>query len=181
MSPEMEELIADNNRLDNFLNNEIEKRYLPESLFVTNFLPYFCGELELTQNTKLLDMWYTIAGGQFNEVDIVDISNTVIFTVPAIVNSDIINPRANRGDLSFSDIVTLSKLKSNITPVAGDNALQQGLVIKIEQLREKKITSFSNNEERWLSIFKRYGKLEKLKDSSAIQVKGKLDEDELEF
>lgn len=181
MSPEIEELFEDNIRLDNFLKNEITNRKLPERLFVSDFLPYFCGELDLSSNPKLLDMWYTISGGQTNEVDVVDIDGSVLFVVPALLNTKVINPRTNRGDLSFADIITLSKLKSNITPIAGENALTQGLEIKVEQMREHKSTSFSENENKWNFIFQKYGKVDKEKEISNKTVKGKISDDELEF
>lgn len=154
---------------------------LPERLFVENFLPYFCGEVEIPEETELYSLWYGIAGSPTGEVDIIDISGKSLYKVPPLMNTNIINPkRGDNNDMNFSQIIALASMYNNMTPVAGLNALNTGLANKLETLRNKSV-EFTDYEIRWIDIFKRYGKIKQNTVSSVAVADNRLQEDEMEF
>lgn len=154
---------------------------LPENLFVENFLPYFCGEVEIPEETELYSLWYGIAGSPTGEVDIIDTRGKSLYKVPPLMNTNIINPkREDSNDMNFSQIINLATMYGNMTPMAGMNALNTGLANKLETLRNKSV-EFSEYETRWIEIFKRYGKIKQNTVSSVAASDNRLQEDELEF
>lgn len=162
------------------VSNPLANR-LPEKLFVENFLPYFCGEVEIPEETELYSLWYGIAGSPTGEVDIIDTRGKSLYKVPPLMNTNIINPkREDSNEMNFSQIIALATMYGNMTPVAGLNALNTGLSGKLETLRNRSV-EFSEYETRWIEIFKRYGKIKEKTTSSAAVVENKLQEDEMEF
>src|SRR3990167_8751263 len=81
------------------LVTESEPNKLPEHLFVQNFLPYFCGELDINTNKDVLPYWYSIAGSASKEVEIIDSSGKPIYRVPALADNSVIEPKKKRGNV----------------------------------------------------------------------------------
>jgi len=156
---------------------------LPERLFVNNFLPFFCGELDIDKEPNFFAMWFGIAGSPSLEVSIIDDLGKVLYRVPSIMDSSIINPNRENSTINFAHIVTMAKLYGNITPIAGENALNGGLAKKYSELQNKSKV-FSSNEQRWMQIFARYGKIKVAPNiTAAIVAKkdGSLSDDDFEF
>lgn len=182
VSPEQIKITEENRNIYNALVLNNVPKPLPEKLFVNNFLPFFSGELDIDSEPNFFAMWYGIAGSPSSEVQIIDDNGKELYKVPAIVDTSIINPNRENNDVNFAHIVTMAKLYGNITPTAGQNALNGGLAKKYAQIQAKSKV-FTTNEERWLNIFIRYGKVKKseLQVTEAKKAEGVLSDDDFEF
>ncbi len=164
------------------LVEQTEVRKLPEHLFVRNFLPFFLGEKNPNENPDFYSYWIGITGSPSAELDVIDKSGNILFRVPGLIYSGIINPsRATNNSIKYSDVVMMAKLYGNITPTAGKNALDKGLSEKYRELQSRSPT-FQTNVNRWVEIFRRYGKVEQ--QSEAVNrpvVKDTISDDELEY
>lgn len=160
-----------------------EPNQLPERLFVNNFLPFFCGEIDIEKEPGFFAMWFGIAGSPSLEVSIIDDMGKVLYRVPSIMDSSIINPNRENSTINFAHIVTMAKLYGNITPIAGENALNGGLAKKYSELQNKSKV-FTTNEQRWIEIFAKYGKIKMTPGISAniaSKKDGSLSDDDFEF
>lgn len=153
---------------------------LPENLFVENFLPYFCGELDIAANDEVIPYWYAIAGSPNKEVSIIDERGQSLYQVPALADTSIIDPTKEQGRVNFGEIVSLAKLYTNQSPVAGENYINKKLAEKFYKLTAKSKV-FSDNEKRWVEIFKRYGKIKAEELKTEEDKTSKLSDDEMEF
>lgn len=174
-------LEEENKQLFDLLITNADVNKLPETLFVENFLPFFCGEREIGDNKDFLPYWISIAGSPTAEVQIIDGAGYELYRVPPIADTTIIEPAKRKGNVNFGEIVALTKLHSNVTPAKGENYLNKQLADKFFKLTSQS-TIFSENEKRWISIFERYGKL-KVDDTALANKKAAevLRDDEFEF
>lgn len=166
------------------LVTEPQLNKLPERLFTRNFLPFFCGERDPVKEPDFYVLWISIAGSPMSEVQIIDDNGNPLFTVPALNDTSIIKPDRNTsGSINFSQIITMAKMYGNMTPVAGQNVLMSGLGEKYKELQSKSEV-FDSNTERWYQILLRYGKVEKLINTTtgtASEKPGALSDDDFEF
>lgn len=131
------------------------KAKLPEELFVSNFLPFFLGVNKVERNEDFLPTWISVAGTPAADVDIIDKSGKVIFTVPSFIDSEFINPLKNTTGLSYSDIIAMSTLYGNNIPKQGADVLNKGLSDKINRLKDKS-PNYASKIKMWETIFIRY-------------------------
>ena len=165
------------------LVSETEVNQLPEKLFVTNFLPFFCGERDPEKDPDFFVFWVSIAGSPVSEVEIIDERGKPLFRVPPLNDTTIIKPdRTVKNSINFSQIITMAKMYANMTPTAGQNALMNGLGEKYKELQAKS-EIFDKNTIRWLDILARYGKLPKqvTTSTSAPSKPGALTDDDFDF
>ena len=76
---------------------DMVRKTVPANIFYHHFLPFFRGDLVKESNhveraERLMRHWMTIAGGPFNEVDVIGLSGEVIATVPKIYDNRAIQP-----------------------------------------------------------------------------------------
>lgn len=161
--------LAEHNRLADRANEilaqleSIPVKQLPEHIFVQTFLPYFCGEQDLSTNKEILGLWIGVATTPTAEVEIISNTGMPLFRVPALIDTSIINPvRGEEQAIGFSRIIALANEYSRDIPIVGENILVKNLAIKAKEIQSKS-TVFNENEKRWIEIFKRYGKI---KDNS---------------
>ena len=138
--------------------SEIPNRRLPEHIFVKNFLPVFIGYKSIEDYPDFVSTWISVAGSPTAQLDIIDHTGTVVFTVPSLFDVSHLNPNANKDNMDFKQIIALSTLYSNISPAQGQNFLQNKLHDRLEALKTKS-ENFTDYEKKWLFIFKRYEKL----------------------
>lgn len=179
-NPELEKIGKENEMIFNSLVTNAPVSKLPESLFVQNFLPYFCGERNIAENEDVLPYWFSIAGSASAEVEIIDNNGEPLFRVPAIADTSIIDPKKNRGDNNLAEVVYMSKLYTNQTPIAGENYLNEKLAKQFEKLVAKSDV-FGTNEQRWKEIFIRYNKIKPVEIQAGKDDTGKLTDDDFEF
>lgn len=119
--------------IHNKLNEGIVKVKFPLDLFNIYFAPYFFGQKPITEDTDIFATWIGIAGSPTSEVDVVDISGKIVFTVPPLFNTDVIDILKKNSELSrtienynnYSNAlpaVAMGFVKNNLLPAA-DNAL----------------------------------------------------------
>jgi hypothetical protein len=125
---------------------------LPEHMFVKYFLPVFAGKVTYEQYPNFLTDWVSVAGSPTSEVDIIDRTGKVIYTVPAYYNDSILNlSQTKRGVYA---IATESFLESSRAPTKAAENLAMGLNSMIpEGVDEGAFIA----EKRWNEIFARYG------------------------
>lgn len=91
------QLLADEiSKIEQSLNapGATSRARLSEYHFTNVFLPFFAGDDPLPYKVNM-QTWIGIAGGAFNEVDIVDNNNQVLFTVPAVLDRTVVTPLYN--------------------------------------------------------------------------------------
>lgn len=125
---------------------------LREDIFVNVFLPIFNGE-ESIYGATIRD--WTERFGALSRVDVVDKDNTVLFTVPPFMDSNVIRPR-KEGEERVVDIIEGARKRSMIHPVQGENFIRT----KFEETANRLNVSIDNKHylDVWNSIFKRYNK-----------------------
>lgn len=140
------------------------KGRLPEEIFVNYFLPYFKEPLNdkskvseeiLKRRDKMLREWIAIAGSLFSEVDIIDVAGKVLFTVPALNNTNVINPIRSEGAPSFETIANMAERLQMLSPAKSVNYQNERLQDKLEDMSKGR-HKFTEIEKRWISIFERY-------------------------
>lgn len=175
---EVEKLSTMINGMQEALLKEEEENVnvISESDFVSGFLPYFAGELNIKDNKDFIATWIGIAGNPSNEVAVVDGSNQEIFRVPALLNTKPIEPRM---DGRFFDTMEEYAARGNQLAALGDHYLENQSNNLTKPIKEKIATNISE-EERWASIFQRYGKKlpQSVKDNKEIILE---DDDILDF
>ena len=129
---------------------------IPEIVFKEYFLEFFYGMTKGDNESTLYLKWIELAGGVYNEVDVVDVNGNVIFSVPSIfsrpeVDSDIMTGK------NFDKIINTYNLKKARFETEGTNYLLNELsgvnsgVVAGTELTKDGI--------RWYNIFNRYGLL----------------------
>lgn len=134
------------------------RKTIQEDTFLDGFLgmlwTWFNKEKTTPNGDPLnLEVWSSVSGNLYKEVDVLDHSNNVLFTVPPLLVK--IDLKMDGG--TFFDISGLFKKKGNFLV---ENKKKQA----IRQLNNgMKITKINANEllNRWVEIFSRYGLIDK--------------------
>lgn len=139
------------------------KRTIPEEVFVGYFLPMFRdlvdethkGELSIAEREKKLSEWIAVAGGAIYEVDVVSSTGEVLYTVPAIHNTSVINAVRPMGAPSYASIASMAQMiqmQGNARSVEYQNhKFAEKLTSTVAGIR-----NMSAKQAEWDSIFKRY-------------------------
>lgn len=128
---------------------------LPEDIFVNYFLPYFVHrEAGYPNEEKIVQDWISVAGGPYNEVDIIDTVGKPIFTVPSLMNTSSFNPN-NESEIKYADLVATAEAYRVMSDVHANNFLQEALTVKFREVFAPTDKIFTA-EQRWFAIFKRY-------------------------
>lgn len=148
------------------------KTQLPEHVFVNFFLPFFAGRPVLPGRNVVAE-WIGVAGTPMSEVDVVDSTGQVLFTVPAIFNTNILEIANRKAGRSFADIFSEYELRKAGVPIAANGYLAQNLHSKASEI-VKGPHDTGHIASRWATIMSRYGILsESVKlPQSRLQDKG---------
>jgi len=138
------------NEIDELLTASIEKEVLPEDIFVEYFLDYFRDPVSQA-NTTLPSKWLEVSGGPYSEVDILDKTGKVIYTVPSLFISATIDPEI-MANYNFSDIAANYNMTMKITSTAAQNYLNTAL----SGLPEAILTDTRRHIAKLSAIFARY-------------------------
>jgi hypothetical protein len=131
------------------------KTQLPENVFVSYFLPFFAGQ-PVAPGRNVVAEWIGVAGTPMSEVDVVDVSGQVLFTVPAIFNTNILEIANRQAGRSFADIFSEYELRKAGVPIAANGYLAQNLHSKASEIiKGEHNVSFIANQ--WAMIMSRYG------------------------
>lgn len=133
--------------------SSVKRATVPEHFFVNLFLPLFAGVEELKYKVNF-GMWVNVAGGYRNPVDVVDERNNVLYTVPALLNENVVDLEKRKGPSVSQMMATMEQL-SRLHPAQGIKYLFNTIAEKeIAVLDSDKIAA---NYLAWDEIFKRYG------------------------
>lgn len=130
-------------------------RSVPENIFVTHFLPLFCGESQENKSV-LLDNWYAIAGTPYSPVNVVDIYGNVIVTVPPILNREVLPVKIERDNGDLSDVFETAARKAEFSPKLGENHV-------VNELSKRFLSTIDTSpndalKAQWAAVFSKYGK-----------------------
>lgn len=132
---------------------------IPESLFVRNYLPVFCGEEppEGLTAQEVLRQWIQIAGLQFLPVKVFsDSTGEILFEVPALLDRHAVYVgREKEATPPLSELMKTATAFAQVHPEAGTNYI-------LKHLRDYRLVGaspkFRERVEQWNQIFQRYGK-----------------------
>lgn len=152
--------------ISSILNNNENKKFIPEKLFKEYFLPYFTGEKTLEKD--ILNTWSAIVGSPTQSINVVDDNdyNNILFEVPPIYNTDMVThiPKDPfiREDNYYQTAVMYDQLLQSGIPGLSNNYLTDSLNNLLNNNNNKQY------KEQWIKILERYGivdsnkKIEKL-------------------
>lgn len=131
-----------------------ERVQIPEDVFTNYFLPHFVNKVPIASQPTIIAEWIAIAGTPMSEVDVTDVSGDVLFTVPSLFDTSIINVAQRRPGDSIADISAEFDLRNNNIPAVAQAFLRTQLQRKLSIL-DKRVDNKA--QERWDNIFERYG------------------------
>lgn len=127
-----------------------EKAIMPESVFKTFFLDFFYKFANHEVESTTLLKWIELAGGPYNEIDIVDNNANVLFTVPPVY----VKPVFVKADgFNVSELPTTFEQKNSVSPKSANSFLNS----KLTEIKSTAVVDGNNVQMVWISIFKRYG------------------------
>ncbi|BCM95270.1 hypothetical protein [Burkholderia phage FLC6] len=143
----------------NSLTQIEQNSQFPETLFVEHFLPLFAGEVQPTAEVNYRTWLEKVAGGEKVSVDIVDENGKILFTVPPLFDTSILEQSKPGGESMTLIERHYSRLKEFDAA-----ASQQFLNKKLSGLhiKDKPTEQVYANMRIWNAIFERYGKHDKI-------------------
>lgn len=150
----MDRLAKDTNSIHESLVINATKGKLKETIFKDYFLPGFLGLVEIPKDVNIMADWISISGGPTAEVDILDISGKVLYTVPPIFDTGAINPLVKK-DKGLREVFAMFDLKMNNIPSAANKFLAVNLENELKTLTPNEQKK-ADHIRRWRDIILRY-------------------------
>lgn len=133
-----------------------EHNKLPEEVFVKNFLPYFSGQQTIKENPDVIPAWIGVAGSPTAEVDIVDAAGQTVFTVPAHMDTTIINATARfQQGGTLTQAMNQFELEKNNLPTLAQTRAAQEMHSRTTTMIQGS-SAAEENRKAWDLIFTRY-------------------------
>ena len=131
----------------------------PEVLFVEFFLPFFAGEVPATDDINYETWIAKVAGGERMPVDIVDAEGKVLYRVPELFDTSVMENTSANGQ----SMTVIERQYSRLKEI-DSNASQNFLANSMTQahLRQEPSAHAYENTRAWNEIFKRYGREDKI-------------------
>ena len=128
-------------------------------MFIKYYLPFFRGDLftegnEVTNNL-LLQEWLKLSGGPLMSVKVIDTAGSLLFTVPALATTAMLNTQRKENTTPFAEIVKMAHHYSLISPVAEQNHTNASLEQKFKDMYNKDY-QIGEREKAWFDILARY-------------------------
>jgi hypothetical protein len=133
---------------------KVDVNRLPEEVFVSGFLPYFCGEMSVKENNEFFSTWIGIAGSPSSEVAIIDKGGKELFRVPPLLDTTAIN---NSTTNPLSEIFDSYRQQASNIPVVAEKYLATEIEHKLDEIKQP-IQVIETKVNRWNGIFERYHK-----------------------
>jgi hypothetical protein len=154
---------------------EEPKRTIPEMIFREVFLAMFLGK----PNERYPDIkpgnWITVAGSAHAAVDVIDDKHQVAFTVPPLMESQLIAPITGQLDVDMSYIADQAKLYQNSLPQVAENYLMEELTKRTSYMKSN--ADVSATMEAWKKILVYYGLLKAAETQASPSDKPSIDLD----
>jgi hypothetical protein len=162
---------ADINMAFSALVTEVPRAKLPEHIFKNLFLPVLSGAVNVEEADRIYVYWISVAGSPTAEIDVIDTKNNVLFTLPPVINSEMINSVDRR--TALQDIYTEGKLRENNLPILGQQYLIPRLGNKVQEFLS------STTDDRAIKITEILARYDiKPKNTEVKQVTAVIDDDD---
>lgn len=126
-------------------------------IFEGIFLPFFAGDEKRAYPQANAAMWVgRVSFSPYQEVDVVDTSGEVLFTVPPLLDRRAVDSKVNNEGAGVAHIVASAQQYALLSPRAGSNYLQSELTRKA--LIMKVPANVLGHLQRWNEIFERFGR-----------------------
>ena len=130
---------------------------LQESLFVNHFLPYFSGERQVEDFNDFMVNWVKVTGAPNNGVLIIDQGGNILYEVPPIVDTSLIDLKRIDPTNNLRDYVELYKLTAyNLPPAIAQQKFVAEGSVKINSKLTDQSVLLNKHVEAWNSILARY-------------------------
>lgn len=106
----------------NIINEEVPNPRIPLKFFVTKCLPILAGS---KSGENQLNEWLNVSGSVYNQVDVIDESGNVIYTVPALMGRYI--TRTSIKGPTITAVSEQTQLKANILNSLGVKYFQNNI------------------------------------------------------
>lgn len=147
------------------------KRTIPEAVFVNDFLPYFCGDIPITE--QVMSTWYLISNNGFSEVDVIGDMGKVAGTVPAILDRpESVSSNAEE-KRSITYMLQEFNSMSTVAPRRAEQDLRDSLISKFPNETEESLAT----KAKWESLLNVYGKSLTKESKSTAKAKQVPDDD----
>lgn len=152
---------------------------LSEHIFVGVFLPLFLDE-PLLYNVSFKTWIDRAAGSPYKEVDIVDNSGRVLFTVPPLLDRTTVNTITD-SRVSITHVIVTANQYGRIHPNQGKAYLDSELAKRATIMHVP--ANMINHLDIWNAIFKRYNRPEifVVEETKAQSLAGKSTEEDFEL
>ena len=134
-----------------------ERNKLHEPIFRQYFLPFFINTVPPSPNNNAYAYWVGVAGSPTSEVDVVDDDGNVLFTVPALLNTnslEILQSR-HRGPSVKDMYLEYAQMSQGLAPVA-TNVWNRGLYEKMQDIITPNNSAMESDVEKWKKIYAYY-------------------------
>jgi len=132
-----------------------ERKRLPEPVFRAHFLPHFTGQPNLDSASNPFTNWIAVAGSPTAMVDVINEGGEVLFTVPPMMDSTIINLN-QVGGKRLNDLIVELKLHGESIPGAADRFYNTTFQKKLATIAPGHVDD-TDATKAWRKIFKHYG------------------------
>lgn len=137
----------------------VQTNQFPEALFLQHFFPFFIGDVPATQlinNTTWIDK---VAGSSHNPVDIIDAAGQVLFTVPPMFDTSVLDQAQSGGQTMTLVERHYSRLKE--IDVSGSQQFLKNTLSSIH-VKDKPTEQLYANFRAWNDILIRYGRADRI-------------------
>lgn len=138
--------------LDGFQRNKLH-----EPIFRQYFLPFFTNAVAPSPDNNAYAYWVGVAGSPTSEVDVVDDSGEVLFTVPALLNTNSLEVLQNRhrGPSMKDMYLEYAQLSQGLALVA-TNVWNRGLYEKMQDIIKTNNPAMQTDVDKWKMIYAYY-------------------------
>lgn len=168
-----------------FINNLIDAvttppKKIPEPVFREIFLPYFTGERKPDPNNSAIAHWIGLVGSASDPADIVDVKGDVLFQVPPMYDSSVIDTRRNSKDAkNFATIFSVYEEEARVHPALGKKFLVEELSKKADVTIPEDMAEKSKYS--WDPVLKYYKLIPDTPEKGKVQENQTPGDDDLEF
>jgi len=168
-----------------FINDLIDAvttppKKIPEPVFREIFLPYFTGERKPDPNNSAIAHWIGLVGSASDPADIVDVKGDVLFQVPPMYDSSVIDTRRNSKDAkNFATIFSVYEEEARVHPALGKKFLVEELSKKADVTIPEDMAEKSKYS--WDPVLKYYKLIPDTPEKGKVQENQTPGDDDLEF
>lgn len=168
-----------------FINDLIDAvttppKKIPEPVFREIFLPYFTGERKPDPNNSAIAHWIGLVGSASDPADIVDVKGEVLFQVPPMYDSSVIDTRRNSKDAkNFATIFSVYEEEARVHPALGKKFLVEELSKKADVTIPEDMAEKSKYS--WDPVLKYYKLIPDTPEKGKVQENQTPGDDDLEF